>query len=615
MNAPDNHHIQRLRKDDQELYALLSLAYLARLSQDQLARLLHASPRTIRRRLSQDDDSFLKKGWVQRLDLAAYDDAEQLPRRQASLWALTDEGHSQIRSHPQYPMAAIGHALQYPARPSLARKRTIFHDLQVAESVITLIAFARTGTRGLSGVFTRFEMRLDPNQPAPIADAVVGMHLVPPQQRSHPVPWVRDLPTRDERWHVFALEIDMGTEALSVIQGKALHYRQLFADERWQAAWCRRFGKLPLILWIVPTAQRRDAIYRIWRDVWSARRYLIASFDDLADNYWLGHIHGKLDAYELFVPIAAVRPPPPALLPPPEDPPPALPAAPEPAPDAPGQQRLLPADAAPDDTVPTEPAPPVEPPMYHGELAMTGVLADGTLTGRIGPLTVVFAEDFADPLLVIRYANNSHRVAFPCPTTNEVQVWIPRHNVRTTLPLDRQHLHLTVSWPPPRPRPLPAWNASPELVQRHFAMARRRILYPRRLLRLLLATALRLARDWKLAWRVLGVIWLRGTENGLPYIMWWFLAPGFAVVMVAYTPLLAMMLVGLYSLALLLWLPQLLIWSAATLWRCRSQNPYHPWLRRLTLSLPWLLGILLLLLGWRWFALTGSFALISQWFQ
>jgi hypothetical protein len=35
----------------------------------------------------------------------------------------------------------------------------------------------------------------------------------------------------------------------------------------------------------------------------------------MQDNCWLGHIHGELDAYELFVPIAAVRPPPPALLP------------------------------------------------------------------------------------------------------------------------------------------------------------------------------------------------------------------------------------------------------------------------------------------------------------
>jgi hypothetical protein len=78
--------------------------------------------------------------------------------------------------------------------------------------------------------------------------------------------------------------------------------------------------------------------------------------------------------------------------------------------------------------------------------------------------------------------------------------------------------------------------------------------------------------------------------------------------------MLALMLATIYTATLLISLPRWLIWVVATVRRCQTENPYHSWLRRMALSLPWLTAVLLLLLGWQWLGEMISPAMVSGWF-
>lgn len=598
---------------------MLSLAYLARLSQSQLARLINVSERTMRRRLSQDDDSLLRKGWIERIDIGAYDEVGNVPQRRSSLWVLTDTGHAQIRNHPQYPLTALSKDAQYPSRPSLPRKRTVQHDLYVAETVIALIESARERTMGLSGVFTRFEMKLDPNHSAPIADAFVGIHQVAPQERGHPVPWVRDLPTLDERWLNYAVEVDMDTEALqSVIQGKALQYGRMFAEKRWRDNWIQRFAGLPLILWVVPNERRRDAIYRIWREVWPARGYLITTFDDLRKNCWVGHVFGETSTFELFVPLPARRPEAPPALPAPAPriaaPPTVTPPEPKQLPAAATASEPNQPPVASETREPTEPGAPALPPICEVNLRVRGITEDGKVLSQLDPMTVVIAEDLKKPLQILQYLKDAQPVRFPRPSGDKIQVWVPCTDTKAWLPFSNGWLELDIPWPPPSPHKPQQRPRLPFIIGQYFDVARWKYVWPPRPRRLLLSSATCLIRDWVIVIHALTVLWFRRAEEGTPWIIWWFLAPPLAIAVASYTPMLAIMLTIIYTATLLISLPRWLIWVGATVRRCQNHNPSHPWLRRLALSLPWLTAVLLLLLSWQWLGGMISPAVVSGWF-
>jgi hypothetical protein len=231
-----------LRPDDQETAVLLSLAYLGQLTLAQLARLLLTSERTIQRRLTQDADSLAKRGLIVRIDRAGGSDDSGMPTRGVALWRLTDEGHRSIRTHAQYPSNNLGHDEQYPARPAAIRKGRLEHDAMVAETVVCLVEAARTRGGGLSGVFARLELKLNPFHSTPWADALVICHIAPEQLCPHPIPWTRDLPTGGERDWTFMVELDRATEPLATIGGKAREYATMMADQRWRRHWEERFG-------------------------------------------------------------------------------------------------------------------------------------------------------------------------------------------------------------------------------------------------------------------------------------------------------------------------------------------------------------------------------------
>lgn len=294
---------RRLTPEDQETGVLLSLAYLGQLTLAQLARLLLTSERTIQRRLTQDADSLAKRGLIVRVDRAGARDENGMPTRGVAIWRLTDEGHRSIRTHAQYPSNNLGHDVQYPARPAAIRKGRLEHDAMVAETVVCLVEAARAQGSGLSGVFARLELKLNPFHSAPWADALVVCHITPEQPISHPIPWTRDLPTGGERDWVFMVELDRATEPLATIGGKAREYATMMADKRWRRHWEERFGKRqPRILWVVPDARRCTQVQKVWQEVWPGGQWYITTFEELRNNYWQRFRAGERGVVQFFTP-------------------------------------------------------------------------------------------------------------------------------------------------------------------------------------------------------------------------------------------------------------------------------------------------------------------------
>lgn len=295
-------------KDEQSLALLLALAYLGQLTLHQMSRLLCVSEGTIHRRITQDNDSLTRRGFIERLDQADYDHASGTATRTPSSWRLTDAGIAHIKHHAQFPANAIGQDEQFPARLNLIRKGTVEHDRQLAETIICLIETARERWC-ITGIFIRFEMKLNPFHRAPIADAVVVFSGNPttPSDPRHPLPFTRDKPVRDEACVVFVLEMDMDTEPIATINGKAIAYGKMIYDRRWQQAWRSQFGAPFHLLWVVPTPRRRDAIGACWVAQLPRMPFSITTFSDVPQNLWHHAAHGQVQPVALF-PVAACLP-------------------------------------------------------------------------------------------------------------------------------------------------------------------------------------------------------------------------------------------------------------------------------------------------------------------
>lgn len=101
---------------------------------------------------------------------------------------------------------------QYPAQKR--RPGLIPHDARAIEAVVRLIELARP--HGLSGVFVARELRLNPQRPRPVCDALVVIQLGS-FDRPNLVPWSGDPAIADEARVRFAVEADNDTEPLAVI--------------------------------------------------------------------------------------------------------------------------------------------------------------------------------------------------------------------------------------------------------------------------------------------------------------------------------------------------------------------------------------------------------------
>jgi hypothetical protein len=184
--------------------------------------------------------------------------------------------------------------------------RLLAHDARTAETIVRLIEIARP--YGLSGIYLRHEVQLDPRRPRPTCDALIVIHLgngdVPNR-----VPWSRNQQIDTVRSYGFAVESDNATETSEMLRWKGSTYARLGADADWLQRWHERYGEPPLPVWVAPTATRAQQIHTCWRAVWPYGTWLIADDAGLADNRWLLWRHQHERTADIHFPD---RPPAPA---------------------------------------------------------------------------------------------------------------------------------------------------------------------------------------------------------------------------------------------------------------------------------------------------------------
>ena len=114
-------------------------------------------------------------------------------------------------------------------------------------------------------------MRLDPERPRPICDAVITLRWSAAHSLGRALPWQQGRGLAVERMKAYAAEVDRKTEPLATIFAKALAYQAIRNDPTWR----ERFGKLPIPLWIAPDQKRLLAIHTAWKEAWPDGRWLL----------------------------------------------------------------------------------------------------------------------------------------------------------------------------------------------------------------------------------------------------------------------------------------------------------------------------------------------------
>ncbi len=295
---------------------LLGLAWLGELDREQIRRLwfLDRSESTVEKRLAE----LRRDGLISARPWSVREGERTVP--QLARWSLTPEGHAQVRTLDQYPPK--------PTKPR--QKRLIQHDARTTEIIVSFIEWARP--RGLSSLCVLHEIRLDPNAPRPVCDALLIMQFGP-ALAPHLVPWSKDPAIEDEERRRFAIEADNNTEPASVIRGKALAYRSVHGNPDWRRWWASQYGPPPIPVWVAPDMARCKVIHTQWKTAWPMGAWLIADDPHLQHNCWFVWEQGKTvkGSQLTFIPDPepALPAPKSAVLPSPT--PTALPASAEPA--------------------------------------------------------------------------------------------------------------------------------------------------------------------------------------------------------------------------------------------------------------------------------------------
>lgn len=226
----------------------------------------------------------------------AFNPGAGTPSPQVSAYRLTEAGHSAVRHDPRYPVKTGPD--QYAARLSdPTNSQTLEHDLLGTAGIVALVGHARQ--QGLSGLFLRREIQLDPEQRAPRIDALLVFHMGGPVGAGIQS-WTKDLPGGDELRRVIAFEIDRSTEAISVIRGKARSYRRAEAKLSVHEHWTTHYGRMPLILWLAPDEKRLATIGQAWADEWPEGTWLLATAERLRDNRCVAYHERALHEVRLF---------------------------------------------------------------------------------------------------------------------------------------------------------------------------------------------------------------------------------------------------------------------------------------------------------------------------
>jgi hypothetical protein len=211
------------------------------------------------------------------------------PLRQDTMWGLDRRGREAVREHDAYPLSAL----------AARHKRLLPHDTQTAELLVRAIELGRPA--GLSGVYVEREVRLDPPKRRPIMDALLVLRTGGGYDRDDTVPWTRDPHVAGEKRRRYAVENDRGSEAISVIVGKAVAYQAAGSRE-----WLARYGRpFPTPLWLVPNERRLKAILNAWRVAWPRGRWIMTTDAWLAHDRWVEYVKGATRERGLFQPQVA----------------------------------------------------------------------------------------------------------------------------------------------------------------------------------------------------------------------------------------------------------------------------------------------------------------------
>lgn len=199
------------------------------------------------------------------------------PKLDSAWWSLTPRGWDLIREHGRAP---------HPDTYKPPRSLYFFeHDRLVTDTLVTLIRLAQG--HGGCGVYVAREMRVDREQPRPIMDAVIRLHLREAPSTPGRIPWGHAVPQDSTRARVYGVEADNDSEDLRTISDKAVTYHHVNTRE-----WRDRHGMdFPIVLWMAPDDARRAAIDVTWQRAWEAYRDAMLGRDpswqpDKAQGRW-----------------------------------------------------------------------------------------------------------------------------------------------------------------------------------------------------------------------------------------------------------------------------------------------------------------------------------------
>ena len=331
----------RERLDGNEI--LISLALLGEATKMHLTA-IHF-PSSPLRRIERHLQPLMARGLVERRTRYAFDKQRGVPVPSPHAYRLSSHGHELVTNDPRYPIQTGTD--EYRVRlPNPTTTQVQEHDLLGTEAISWLVVLARGG--GLSGMFLRRELQLDPQSRAPRIDAVLVCHFGGPQLADGAFAWTKNPPADDEQRVPLALEVDRNTEAISVIRGKAVRYQEALERQRTQDYWATHYGRVPIIFWIAPTERRLAAIHRAWLEAWPDGEWALATIADLAHGRCQIY-HGQTGLQHVLLFNASlpalgriwrnaparegVQPPAPALPPPAPEPPTPPPEPPPPSPE------------------------------------------------------------------------------------------------------------------------------------------------------------------------------------------------------------------------------------------------------------------------------------------
>lgn len=263
------------------LNLLAGLAWLREASIDHIHRLWFpdysaTGVRKLLRRLEADD-------LIERRMWALPRPRIGTPARQPTMWSLTAEGRSWLKDHDLFP----------PTYKVRRHRRVLSHDTMTTDAIVRMIELGRPA--GLSGIYVEQELRLNPPHRRPIMDSLVILRTGGTYPFPNAVPWSSDPRMPGEKRRRYAIESDGGKETESVIAGKAQAYRAAATP-----AWMERYGRFPIVVWVVRTEARLQDINRIWSEMWPDGKWLLTVDSWLPDDRWVEYHGGTVRTRTLF---------------------------------------------------------------------------------------------------------------------------------------------------------------------------------------------------------------------------------------------------------------------------------------------------------------------------